>query len=355
MENDVDILNQAIQFLIEGQEQKAAEVLQTCKIDDLDIVDSWMDGNKQLDGMLVELTCPRSSYDILIDSTNPITQSIKNAIDAVMPSDSYVKTLNIRAVSGLQREHKKRDDLKRYKENLKQLVLKIESQKDLMIAVATGGPRIQQKNNIYKEIRIEIKSELMELGIDDPNPYSDLWNWYGRWSEGSLPTYQSRRNYITNLYKPLLNVLELRIHKDMIFKPREPTGWTRVDRNVDKINEALERAKNEEDFQGIGLLCREAIISLAQAVYDVDKDGAFDGVIPSDTDAKRMLDSFLSSRVTGKSNELQRKFAKAAFQLAVGLQHRRTASFKEAALCAEATRAIINTISIVEGKRDLYQ
>ena len=83
MEYDVDILNQAIHFLLDGQELKAAKILRTCNIFDFDIVDSLMDGDKQLEGILIELGCPRSSYDILIDSTNPITQYIKNAIDAV--------------------------------------------------------------------------------------------------------------------------------------------------------------------------------------------------------------------------------------------------------------------------------
>ena len=66
------------------------------------------------------------------------------------------------------------------------LIQEIEAQKALMIAVSTGGPRIQQVNEEYKERRIEIQSRLLELGIKDPNPYGDLWSWYGKWSDGSL-------------------------------------------------------------------------------------------------------------------------------------------------------------------------
>jgi hypothetical protein len=48
----------------------------------------------------------------------------------------------------------------------------------------------------------------------------------------------------------------------------EPTGWTRVDRNVAEVRKRLETATTEEQFQAVGLLCRETLVSLAQAVYD---------------------------------------------------------------------------------------
>ena len=44
----------------------------------------------------------------------------------------------------------------------------------------------------------------------------------------------------------------------------EPTGWTRVDRNVTEVRKRLETATMEEQFQAVGLLCRETLISLAQ-------------------------------------------------------------------------------------------
>jgi hypothetical protein len=125
-----------------------------------------------------------------------------------------------------------------------------------------------------------------------------------------------------------------------------------VDRSVEKIIKALETAKNEEDFQTVALLCREAIISLAQAVYDPEKHESFDGVIPSPTDAKRMLENFIAETLKGDSHDYQRKFTKAAFDLAVNLQHRRTAVFRDAALCAEATRSVINVIAVISGQRD---
>lgn len=234
---------------------------------------------------------------------------------------------------------------------VKELTREIELQKGLMISVATGGPRIQQVNEEYKDRRLLIMSSLQEMGIQDPNPFGDLWNWYGKWSDGSLPSYQSRRNYITSLFQPLLDSLMLLAQRKNI-EQVEPTGWVRVDRNIEKIIRSLETATNEEDFQAVGLLCREAIISLAQAVYNPELHQSLDGINPSETDAKRMLEGYIATELAGGSNEETRRYAKNAYQLAVVLQHKRNATFRETALCVEATRSLINIIAVISGQRD---
>ena len=77
-----------------------------------------------------------------------------------------------------------------------------------------------------------------------------------------------------------------------------------------------------------------------------------DGVNPSETDAKRMLENYIAAELTGGSNEELRRYSKNAYTLAVVLQHKRNASFREAALCVEATRSIINIIAVISGQRD---
>jgi hypothetical protein len=232
-----------------------------------------------------------------------------------------------------------------------ELIKEIELQKGLMISVATGGPRIQNVNEEYKNRRLLIMSTLQAIGIEDPNPFGDLWDWYGKWSDGSLPTYQSRRSYIASFFQPLINRFMLLAQRKSIVTVK-PTGWTRVDRNIEKIIQSLGTAINEEDFQAVGLLCREAIISLAQAVYDPESHQSLDGIDPSETDAKRMLESYIATELAGGSNEELRRYSKNAYKLAVVLQHKRNACFREAALCVEATRSIINIIAVVSGQRD---
>ena len=242
-----------------------------------------------------------------------------------------------------------RDEGSRF--DLVALSREVEAQRNLMVSVSTGGQRIESVNQEYIERRDRIKQTLAALNIEDPNPYTDLWDWYGKWSSGELPSYQSRRQYLRDLYGPLLERLSQR--PTVSSGPlREPTGWVRVDRGIEKFRRQLETARNEEDFQGIGLLCREALISLAQAVYNPQRHRSSDGIEPSPTDAKRMLGAYIEIELAGASNEAARRHAKASMDLANQLQHERTASFRSAAMCAEATTSVVNLIAIVSGRRD---
>jgi hypothetical protein len=228
-----------------------------------------------------------------------------------------------------------------------ELITEIETQRGLMAAVATGGPKIQQVNKEYIDRRDIIRAELHRRKIADPNPHGDLWAWYGRWTSGDMPSWGDRRAYCFNLYQDLLDRI-----KQANMAEREPTGWPRVDRGIDEIRLRLRQAETEEQCQAVGLLCREAMISLAQLVYDPERHPNIDGVDPSKTDAKRMLDNYFATELPGGANEGIRRHAKAALSLANDLQHNRTASRREAALCAEATASVVNIVAIVSGRRD---
>jgi hypothetical protein len=231
------------------------------------------------------------------------------------------------------------------------LAAAIEEQKSLMISVATGEQTIKNVNEEYKKRRGDIARMLKAKGIQDPNTFFDLWGWYKRFKLGDLPTYASRRQFISDLYDPLLE----RLRQDDAPAPSnfEPTGWAKVDRTVPEIRRRLEQAETEEQFQAVGTLCREALISLAQAVFDARRHATLDGVESSPTDFKRMIEAYIAVELAGASNETARRHAKAAFDLANELQHRRTANFRHAAFCAESTVAVINLVAIVSGRRDV--
>lgn len=235
----------------------------------------------------------------------------------------------------------------------RELLAKIDRLRATLVSVSTGGPKIDEVNHSYKQLYFEVDSELHKRGIPNPIQFSDLWDWYGRWSSGDLPSYQSRREFVAALFKPLIDrVRSGASDAEQTAISVEPTGWLRVDRTIGEIRKRLSEAYSEEQFQAVGLLCREAIISLAQAVYDRTKHPPLDETEPSETDAKRMLESYISIELSGSSHEASRRHAKAAYALAVDLQHRRTATFRQAALCAEATASLVNVIAIVSGHRD---
>ncbi len=228
-----------------------------------------------------------------------------------------------------------------------ELIQSLDRLRNTMIAVATGGPRIQDESAQFESTFDLVVQELSRRGLDNPLPYRNLWDWYGRWSSGDLPSYKSRRQFVSTLFTPLIDRIHSGFRTDY-----EPTGWERVDRTVGELRSRLAAAQTEEQHQAVGLLCREALISTAQAVFVAEKHPSLDGVAPSQTDAKRMLEAYIAVEMNGSTNEYLRKHTRAALDLAVHLQHKRTATFRDAAICVEATTAIINTVAIMSGRRD---
>ncbi|MBU8920269.1 MAG: hypothetical protein KOO63_00260 [Bacteroidales bacterium] len=225
-------------------------------------------------------------------------------------------------------------------------------QRKLMVEVAVGGPRIDDVNKEYQARRSEIRKLLAEIGAEDPNPFSDLWEWYGRWSSGDLPNYASRRQFIAEMYKPLVDALDLAGPGSRNRIVVRPTGWARVDRGIGEARTRLSTANHEEQFQEVGMLCRETLISLAQEVFDPERHPVEDGVVVSSTDAYRMLAAFFNVELSGSRNKEQRKHAKAALEVANKTTHDRSADFRKAALCEEATTSVINSVAIMSGRRD---
>lgn len=213
----------------------------------------------------------------------------------------------------------------------------------MMVAVATGGPRIQDVDDYYRARDARIRRSLPE-GVTYENPHPDLWAWYHHWS-ANLPQYKDRRFYVRQLFGPAIDAIAVR--STLPSERREATGWERVDRTLSKARTQLGTASAEEDCQAIGLLCREVIISLAQAVYDPSIHESLDGVKPSATDANRMLEGYIGHAFPGESFKEVRAHARASLALALNLQHRRTATPQLAALCVEATASTTAVIAII--------
>jgi hypothetical protein len=93
------------------------------------------------------------------------------------------------------------------------------------------------------------------------------------------------------------------------------------------------------------------LISVAQEVFDPLRHPLIDETAPSDTDARRMLEAIFEAELAGASNAEARAHAKAAVRLALALQHKLTADFRTAALCAEGTVSVVNMLAVLDGRR----
>jgi hypothetical protein len=222
---------------------------------------------------------------------------------------------------------------------LEQLRTEIGREMDMMTAVATGGPRIQEVDREYQERRRRIRRLLQQLGLEDPNPHVDLWAWYGKWSR-DLGTYQSRRDYIRDLFAPLLGAIDQLENRSVgtELPGSEETGWPAVDGQIAQLRIRLSTGETSEDAQAIGLLCRDIMISVAEAVYD---DSIHSAVGASAVD---QLNAVVDYHADGPENRKLRRLQKATIDYANVVQHRRDCSLSEAGLIAEATIAAANLV-----------
>ena len=133
-----------------------------------------------------------------------------------------------------------------------------------------------------------------------------------------------------------------------------PTGWQRVDRTMDRIRELLATASTEEHFQEVGVVCREGLVSVAQAVFDPRRHPPLpnDNKNVSDTDAKRMLARYVAVEYSGASGQEVRKCVNGAVDLANKMTHGRASDYRGAALCAQVTFNVVGLISVISGRRD---
>lgn len=125
-------------------------------------------------------------------------------------------------------------------------------------------------------------------------------------------------------------------------------SWERTERTLSELNERLSSAETPEQCQAVGVLARDALISLAQSVFRPEIHWGVDEAVPSPTDSKRQLDAYLTFRLAGRSNEASRGFIRAAVQLADALTHKRTATPNDARLASLAVEAVIRFIAVLE-------
>ena len=133
-----------------------------------------------------------------------------------------------------------------------------------------------------------------------------------------------------------------------------PIGWRRVDQTMARIRELLTTASTEEHFLEVGVLCRNGLISVAQAVFDARQHPPLPNDKPdfSDTDVKPMLARYVASECPGASSQEVRKCVNSAVDLANKVTHGRSSVHRDAALCAQATFNVIGLVALISGKRD---
>ena len=175
-----------------------------------------------------------------------------------------------------------------------ELIIELEGLRNTMIAVATGGPRIADVNEQYQRVFAAVAADLARRHIANPITHGSLWDWYGRWSSGDLPSYQSRRVFVGDLINPLISRIRTGRTEEV-----QPTGWQRVDRTVGELRDRLAWLATKSSFRQSA--CWAAIHSFHWPRRYISKIGTRRSIAsePGDTDAKRMLAAYLAVELAG--------------------------------------------------------
>lgn len=143
----------------------------------------------------------------------------------------------------------------------------VERIKEIMAEVATGNTQIQDINVEYKDIYKELNSYCLLNNLNNPNPHTDLWEFYAYWKE-NLPSYASRRDYIIKLYRdfgsPKISEKSLSVVFDKYFDDIEniikPYN-KKVSKHLATIKQLLQ--PDDPNYESIAQLLRTIVILLA--------------------------------------------------------------------------------------------
>lgn len=224
----------------------------------------------------------------------------------------------------------------------------------LMVSVATGGPGIKTVDADYKREHRALRAVIRRLGIDYPNKFDDLWRWYGRWSDGSLPAYRDRRAFISELFAPVRKALG-----DQTDATRElaegvsegPTGWAGMDQQCARLRR-LWREADPDAYNGVGLQCLKILTTLGHVVFDPARDLSPGDEEPGRDDAKKRISYFLRRVAAGEKRESIRKTVNGAYAQANAAKHRHVATRADAGIAANTTLLIVSTLHLLADEAD---
>jgi hypothetical protein len=88
------------------------------------------------------------------------------------------------------------------------LLQEVHNLRTILIDIGTRKRPIDDVESVYTQLRGQVSPKLRNLGIAEVNEFVSLWDWFSYWKDHGLETYQSRREYVNALYKPVVNALE---------------------------------------------------------------------------------------------------------------------------------------------------
>lgn len=129
-----------------------------------------------------------------------------------------------------------------------------------------------------------------------------------------------------------------RVETDEEIEQRVGGAWRRYEDAVDALNTAREA----EDFQAIGVMCREALIAFGKDHIDAEwLTISFDA--PKAADFKGWADIYAQALSEGRLRRYLKEVASKTWDLVVGLQHDSNAAEWDAEIAVDATANVLSS------------
>jgi len=193
---------------------------------------------------------------------------------------------------------------------------------NMIVAVGTGKARVQDVSVEYKKLVRQLNANFKQLGLSDPFPWREMWDWYGFYSQ-ELGTYRERREHVAGLAKAALGWLNEAENTGVVHDPTpdddDPT-WERVNARVAGLIARYGSAQTLDDWQDVGRRSREILVDLGKLLAQSGLVTA-GAKAPKLADAKAWFDLMLAQRASGSSKAEFRAVMRATWELAQKVTH----------------------------------
>lgn len=123
-------------------------------------------------------------------------------------------------------------------------------------------------------------------------------------------------------------------------------------RKLKNVAELIDTAKEIEDFQAIGVQCREILIELVNTIYSPEMAGEEEQ--PQASNFKRKAELFVRFNLSGSDNSDYRSYIKklteATWDYACKITHSQNATFYEVSTCVTLTTSLVGVYENIRQK-----
>lgn len=219
----------------------------------------------------------------------------------------------------------------------------VDTQRGLLISVATGGASPEQADDEYRSRQTEISEGLARIGLSNPFPWRSLWEWRTFYAR-RLGTHDERKADIDQRAREVLSKLGGEDGGSLA----SSSSWRLVDVRTRELRSRLREADSLDDYQDVGRRSREIIINAVNVVFT---DGMVPRgqVVPQGSNAKARLEILADELLTGPSGRaelrtLLRDLGRSAWDLCQTVVHSSSASALDAFAAAHSTLLLVDLL-----------